>query len=304
MVEFSIIIPTYNRAWCIERAIKSILAQDFQGWEMIIVDDGSTDNTREIVEKYLSDTRIKYFFKENGGVGSARNLGIKNAKGEMMVFLDSDDELVKEALFVIKNSVDNFPSFSFFIFGTKDEDGKSMYFMEKKVNEIHFEDYIENKKVFGEMCSCLKRKVFFDNNKLRFPEKVNGGEGLLWYNLIKKYPALCTDKIIRIYHKDASNSLVRQNLDKKKALNIYNVNRLIVENFQSDLIKYNKRSLSINYFVMANMLALLGEKKKSKELFARGYNISKPSAKRMVLYLVCLIDINFILYNLLNRLRI
>jgi glycosyltransferase involved in cell wall biosynthesis len=88
----SVIIPTYNRANLLPRAIKSVLNQTFRDFELIIVDDGSTDNTRELVERFQKkDSRIKYFYKENGGPGSARNFGVKNARGNFVIFLDSDD---------------------------------------------------------------------------------------------------------------------------------------------------------------------------------------------------------------------
>jgi glycosyltransferase involved in cell wall biosynthesis len=63
--KISIIIPTYNRAWCIENAIKSVINQNYDNWELIIIDDGSTDNTKKIVKKYLENNKIKYFYKEN-----------------------------------------------------------------------------------------------------------------------------------------------------------------------------------------------------------------------------------------------
>ena len=90
-MKFSIITPTYNRANLIERAIKSILNQSYQNFEMIIVDDGSTDNTDEIVSKYLYDTRIRYVkATQNGGVNKARNIGIRNIAqdSDWITFLD------------------------------------------------------------------------------------------------------------------------------------------------------------------------------------------------------------------------
>lgn len=89
MPRVSVIIPTFNRAQFISRAIQSVLKQTFRDFELIIIDDGSTDNTREIIE--LNNYRIRYYFQENKGVSSARNLGIQVANGEYIAFLDSDD---------------------------------------------------------------------------------------------------------------------------------------------------------------------------------------------------------------------
>ena len=76
---FSVIIPTFNRANILPRAIESILSQSFSDWELIIQDDGSTDETSTIVQSFLDDRRIKYFSEENQGVCAARNLGSEKA---------------------------------------------------------------------------------------------------------------------------------------------------------------------------------------------------------------------------------
>ncbi|MDD8017657.1 MAG: glycosyltransferase family 2 protein [Bacteroidota bacterium] len=89
----SIIICTYNRAALLPRAIQSVLKQTFADWELIVVDDGSTDNSHEIVLNFLSnDSRIKYFYHHNRGLAEARNVGLRLALGEYITFLDSDDE--------------------------------------------------------------------------------------------------------------------------------------------------------------------------------------------------------------------
>ncbi|MFT6319142.1 MAG: glycosyltransferase involved in cell wall biosynthesis [Granulosicoccus sp.] len=87
---FSIVLPTFNRAKLIEPAIKSVLGQTFPYWELIIIDDGSTDETEKVVKKY-QDKRIKYFWKENEERGIARNFGVNKSNGKFICFLDSDD---------------------------------------------------------------------------------------------------------------------------------------------------------------------------------------------------------------------
>ncbi len=87
---FSIVIPTYNRASFLPKTIKSFLNQTFQDFEIIIVDDGSTDNTEEVVKKYVSD-KVFYFKKENAERAAARNFGTKKARGQYINWFDSDD---------------------------------------------------------------------------------------------------------------------------------------------------------------------------------------------------------------------
>lgn len=86
----SVIIPTYNYGKYIEEAIQSVLQQDYASLEILIVDDGSTDNTREIVKPYLSDN-VRYFYRENNGHAAARNFGIREARGNYIAQLDADD---------------------------------------------------------------------------------------------------------------------------------------------------------------------------------------------------------------------
>lgn len=96
---FSIIIPTFNRARIISRAIESVLAQDFDDWEMIVIDDGSTDNTGDVVRVFSDiDLRINYHYSENQGAAAARNLGCTFASGKYFTFLDSDDEYLPRHL--------------------------------------------------------------------------------------------------------------------------------------------------------------------------------------------------------------
>ena len=93
----SIIIPLYNKANCIARTIESVLAQSYNEFEIIVVDDGSTDGSKDIVMS-INDSRIRYVYKKNGGVSSARNYGARIANSTWLFFLDADDILLPEAL--------------------------------------------------------------------------------------------------------------------------------------------------------------------------------------------------------------
>lgn len=98
MPKVSVIIPTYNRAKFLKRAINSVLNQTFKDFELIIVDDGSTDDTSEVIYNF-GDSRIKYIrYEKNKGAAVVRNTGIKNAKGDFIAFQDSDDEWLSQKL--------------------------------------------------------------------------------------------------------------------------------------------------------------------------------------------------------------
>ena len=96
MLKVSVIIPTYNNGKYICEAIDSIFAQTYSDYEIIVIDDGSTDNTKEIIERFSG--RLRYIYKKNGGISSARNAGIHASKGKYLAFLDADDVWLPEIL--------------------------------------------------------------------------------------------------------------------------------------------------------------------------------------------------------------
>jgi glycosyltransferase involved in cell wall biosynthesis len=98
---FSIILPVYNRAAFLEKSISSVLSQTYSHYELIVVDDGSTDNGSQIVQSLIKqhpDKKIRYYYKENGERGAARNYGAEKAQGEVLNFFDSDDVLFSNHL--------------------------------------------------------------------------------------------------------------------------------------------------------------------------------------------------------------
>lgn len=102
----SIITPTFNRAYILKNPIQSLLDQSYDRWELLIVDDGSTDTTKELVEGY-KDPRIKYFYQKNQGQSAARNKGLEEAQGEWIAYLDSDNELYPEYLTSMIKDLEN-----------------------------------------------------------------------------------------------------------------------------------------------------------------------------------------------------
>ena len=113
----SVIIPLYNKEAIIERTLRSVLSQDYDDFEVVIVDDGSTDRSLAVVERELPqikgklnvNTPVRIIRQENGGPSKARNTGVRNAKGEWIVFLDADDELLPDALKIYASIKDEHP---------------------------------------------------------------------------------------------------------------------------------------------------------------------------------------------------
>ena len=92
----SVIIPTYNRAWALAEAIDSVLAQNYNNFELIVIDDGSTDNTSDLIDGYSGELTL--IRQENAGVSAARNRGIESSRGDFIAFLDSDDTWLPQKL--------------------------------------------------------------------------------------------------------------------------------------------------------------------------------------------------------------
>ncbi|HEX8974742.1 MAG TPA: glycosyltransferase [Patescibacteria group bacterium] len=156
----SIIMPTYNQKDYIKETLDSVLAQIYPDWECVIVDDGSTDGTAEVVGKYVErDKRFKYIRQENSGPSEARNNGILHSHGEYILPLDSDDLISPR---YIRDAVD------FFIKNpeTKLVYCKSEYFGEKS-GEVELLDYSYEKILFFNMifCSAIYRRVDYDKTK-------------------------------------------------------------------------------------------------------------------------------------------
>lgn len=105
--KISVIIPIYNVEKYLKDCIDSVLSQSFKNLEVILVDDGSPDNSGKIADSYaLKDNRVKVIHKKNGGIADARNVGLENATGEYIMFIDSDDFLLQDALKILENKIE------------------------------------------------------------------------------------------------------------------------------------------------------------------------------------------------------
>ena len=160
--KFSVIIPSYNRAATLGRAIESLIQQIFPAYEIIVVDDGSLDQTRSVLELF---PQVIYFYQENKGVSAARNQGAEMAKGDWLIFLDSDDELLPSALLDFSISMLHRPKAHIFLGG---------YYLNKNGTETKFVP--EQGKYIGHLSGSfvIRKKVFEQvgryDAKLKFAE--------------------------------------------------------------------------------------------------------------------------------------
>lgn len=138
----SIVLPVYNAEKSIENAIQSVLQQSYTNYELIVVDDGSIDRTSEVIKKYSSEERVRIIKKSNGGVSSARNIGINRAKGDYLMFLDSDDRLMDNCLTRLVEYIENYKEADLIIFGWKEEGSSNT--IRKVADKSIFVDVVES----------------------------------------------------------------------------------------------------------------------------------------------------------------
>ncbi len=200
---FSIIIPTYNRAGFIEKAVESVLNQTCQDFELIVIDDGSTDGTVEILRNlsvsYASSQggRLNVIAQENHGVAHARNRGIEQARGEWICFLDSDDWFLPEKLAVTKEAVRQNPDHK--IFHTQETWFRSGEVLPQKTKHTKPNGYVYENAV--EICSisistaCVHASVFADVGL--FDEAFEACEDYeFWLRTTHQYPVHLIDQVL------------------------------------------------------------------------------------------------------------
>lgn len=190
----SIIIPCYNQGEFLHESILSVYNQTYPNWECIIIDDGSTDSSEAIASEWVSkDNRCKYFFKEKGGVSSARNLGIEKAKGKYIQFLDSDDFIDERKLELSLNELDSLRNKDvkivisnfrmFYEIHTK----SAMPYCDLKEDLFTFESLLYK---WNEGFSIPIHCGFFHSSlfeEIRFPENMSAQEDwIVWVKIFKK----------------------------------------------------------------------------------------------------------------------
>lgn len=205
----SIIIPCYNQANYLPFSLASVLAQTYSNWECIIVNDGATDNTKEVAEEWCAkDNRFVYVEKQNGGLSSARNAGINVAKGDYIQFLDADDILVRtklsDSLDLVQDSeaivVSNFASFEDFA-------GKKLLppYCNLAQDKLNFKSILNQWDVSFTIpihCGFFPKSLF---ETIRFNEELKAKEDwLFWIQIAQKnIPFVYLNKTLALYRKHA-----------------------------------------------------------------------------------------------------
>lgn len=240
MIKFSFIIPVYNVKDYVEQCVESILGQTYKNFEIILVDDGSTDGSGDICDKYAQIySNIKVVHKINGGLASARNSGMEVAEGEYIIFLDSDDYwLIDKLDFIAENCKDN--DLIVFNYETYDEKNKkvinsnNLNFDNVKNILINGEEYIqkvfENNKLYGWYAwhYAIKKDLML---KFKFKSNIKYEDVELMYKII-----LSSNKIGIVDY-----SILRYRLNREGSIT-HNV-KLSTEKDKLEVIKTNIRNV-------------------------------------------------------------
>ena len=212
----SIIVPIYNSDKNLHQCINSILQQTFKGFELLLINDGSTDASALICDEYaFTDTRIKVFHKENGGVSSARNIGLQNAKGEWITFIDSDDVIDK---YLLSNLIKGAEDHSDFVLSgiNRYKDNIIKPFFEFNKNEtLMLKDFLFKYSLYqyfaGPWGKLFKNQLIKDNN-ISFNSSLSWGEDALFnVQYLKFCDTVRTVKFSGYNYRQLSSGLANSN---------------------------------------------------------------------------------------------
>jgi glycosyltransferase involved in cell wall biosynthesis len=239
---FSIIIPTYNRAGFIHRAVSSILSQTYPRFELLIIDDGSSDNTREVVMQF-QDPRVSYHYKENGERAAARNFGVLKAKGDYVTFLDSDDLLKPNHLKVAYDFIHSksYPAVFHVGYNIVSPAGKVLTKFKR------LPDPVNEKLLEGNFLSCIgifgKREIFIENKFNETRDLSGAGEDYeLWLRIAARYPIrTCPEVTGELVNHGGRGVLnvTKEDLQmhSERLKNFWSNDEVLMNRFKSDLPK-------------------------------------------------------------------
>lgn len=249
MPRFSVIIPLYNKENFVAATIDSVLAQSFSDFELIVVDDGSSDNSGQIVQSY-TDKRITYIRTENRGVSSARNLGIEKASADYITFLDADDLWKPDFLQEMHDAINQFPDHQVFAAAIEKSNGRRTFPARYSINytgkyqSVEYFSASMKETAICTSCAVFHKSVFekIGNFEVSLP---SGQDTDLWIRIGLVYPVLFVDKILATYVFDAvSLSKNKNHLLRKSDFSHFSEQEKLHPGLKK-FLDYNRYSLAI-----------------------------------------------------------
>jgi len=297
----SVIIPAYNSEKWIVQAIKSVLEQTYNLTEIIIIDDGSIDNTKKVLKKYIDDNLIKYFYQKNSGASIARNKGIEKSIGRYIAFLDADDYWAKDKLKkqIFEMSKDK----SAICIGNTlvvNESNKSLFKIE---NSFSKSKEIMMKNIYLSKVISITPSIIVDKNiiseKLTFNTALTHREDSLYVlTIINKYKFCYLNEIL-FYRREHDNSLRNSLNFKTTILNSFKFMKIAEKEIPMLTMFHNELKAETLLNAAKQTLALKNFEK-SKKLSILSFKLL-PNNKALLLYLASLLKLDFELLKKIYR---
>lgn len=263
-IDISILMPVYNGEKYIEKTVNSVINQSFKNWELIIVNDGSTDNSHVICESLKEkDSRIKVIHKENTGVSNTRNILLDNAKGKYIGFVDCDDYIDKHMFEILINKVEEYNS-DLVICGIEELKMKDNIILSSIKRVYYPADYMKigdmknrilefgDTQLLNSLCNKLYKRELINDNKIKFDETIENGEDFIFnleYIKYTKVLSFCNEALYSYIRRD-NNSITHKYVEDMyfKGVDIHNK----LEAFLIDMeffTEENKEILQKNHLI-------------------------------------------------------
>lgn len=302
---FSVVIPLYNKKVSIVPTLKSVLDQSFKEFEVLVVNDGSTDNSEKAV-LHVVDARIRLINKENKGVSSARNRGISEAAYDYIAFLDADDIWDQDYLLEQKKLIDNYPGASMWGLGwtvihsdkKADKTQTNILQSSRGVVKNYFKRNSHNN-LFWTSAVVVSKQTF--DLLETFDENIDIGEDLdMWFRIILEREVVFCNQVFAYYNQDDENrAMARKKPDLKRTIQYY------VEKYDGYKTLMPEAISYIHAFCAGNLIPYYfgskGERKLAKDISAK-FDYSKIHRKYTLFYRTpYLIGLVFYMFYLLKK---
>lgn len=285
MPKVSIIIAAYNAEKDIDKCINSIMAQKMQDYELIVVNDGSNDNTEQVVLEYKDklNNKLKYFYKENTGVADTRNFGISKAEGKYILFIDADDYIDKDLLITQEENMDKSIDIIKFKMTKLDVEGNEL----EKIEGPTF-DVISGQDAFNilfyqdilidQLCIYLFRREYLIENNYKFVKGAYHEDfGLIPIMLVNAETVISTS-MYGYYYIQSNNSIMR-NTDHNKTIKKMKDSFMYYDNMidkikDMNITKFTKENMKI-YYTNSILLKIKELNNEDRKIFINEFNKRK-----------------------------
>lgn len=315
MKKISIIVPVYNTGKYIKKCLNSIVAnQTMKNLEIIIVNDGSTDNSEEIIKKWIEEqetnTEIKYFKKENGGLSDARNYGVGKATGDYISFIDSDDYIENNIYKNLEKYMNEDIDLIKFKATSLDEAGKTIEKLdgpvfEKCTGEEAFEKLCTTDNYLEVAWLYLYRKEFFTKNKFQYENGIFHEDfGLTPFVIINAKSVVSTNYYGYYYVKRENSITTNNNIEKeiKKAYDVLKCYDNSIKKIDETNVTEKTKKLIKRYYTNSLLLKVDSLNGKEKEKFIKQIksrkvykNIKAENLKQLIKKILIMLDIKLYL---------